>query len=205
MKIGITGNIGTGKSTVVSILRDKGFPIVDTDIISREIINKKEIIDEILYKIDSNLLKEGEKEKRIDRKKLASVVFSDRKKLKLLNEILHPLILDEMRRQMTGYEKKYGIVLVDVPLLFEINLQNEFDKVLLVYASKELQLRRILQRDNRDKKEAENIINSQMNINEKVLLSDYIIYNEGTLGELQKNVLSIIDKIIENKDKNTIK
>lgn len=200
MKIGLTGNIGTGKSTVVSILKELGYSIVDADIIARNVITQEKIINEILYKIDDGILVENNENKKvIDRKKLSKIVFSDKNKLELLNSIIHPEILNEMRKEMNEYNEKYGVVIVDVPLLFEINIQDEFDKIVLVYCSKELQLQRILKRDNRDKQESENIINSQMDINKKVLLSDYVIYNEGTLENLRENVVNVMSEIINCK------
>ena len=96
MVIGLTGGIGTGKSTVARRLVEKGYRVIDADVISRSIIEKDEVIKEILEKIDKDLFENG----KINRKKLAQIVFKDEKKLDVLNSIMHPLIIREMKKEI---------------------------------------------------------------------------------------------------------
>ena len=110
---------------------------------------------------------------------------------------MHPLILDEMRKQIREKSQSHNTVIVDVPLLFEINIEKEFDIILLVYASKETQIKRIMKRDNRTEEEALNMINSQMDLDLKSKKSDYILKNDNTLEELYTE----IDKILEEIDR----
>ncbi len=193
MIIGLTGGIGTGKSTVAKRFLEKGYPVIDTDIISKEVIERENVILKICSHIDSSLVENG----KINRKKLGQIVFKDKKKLDVLNSIMHPLILDEMRKQIREKSQSHNTVIVDVPLLFEINIEKEFDIILLVYASKETQIKRIMKRDNRTEEEALNMINSQMDLDLKSKKSDYILKNDNTLEELYTE----IDKILEEIDR----
>ena len=189
--IGLTGGIGTGKSTVVKRLLEKGYPVIDTDIISKEVIERKNVILKICRNIDNSLVENG----KINRKKLGQIVFKDKKKLDVLNSIMHPLILDEMRKQIREKSQSYNTIIVDVPLLFEINIEKEFDIILLVYASKETQIKRIMKRDNRTEEEALNMINSQMDLDLKRKKSDYILKNDNTLEDLYTEIDKILEKI----------
>ncbi|RRD39791.1 dephospho-CoA kinase [Leptotrichia sp. OH3620_COT-345] len=201
MIIGLTGGIGTGKSTVAEILRKKGIPVVDTDIISREVILYPEVIEKVVENFGNEVLENTSAnesgnfgKKKISRNKLGQIVFKDEKKVSILNSIMHPLIIKIMKERMESLKKTYKIIVVDVPLLFEINLEKEFDIILLIYSDKNTQVSRIMQRDKRTKKEALNIINSQMDIDEKKKKSDYIIKNSGNLEELNSEV----EKFLEN-------
>ena len=191
MVIGLTGGIGTGKSTVARRLIEKGYPVIDTDIISKEIIEKEEIIIKINEELGDVLDYNG----KINRKKLGQIVFKDKKKLNVLNSIMHPIILNEMRKQINEKSKLHNIIIVDVPLLFEIIIEKDFDLILLVYSTKEIQLKRIMERDNRTKEEALNIINSQMDLELKKKKSDYILKNNNTLKDLYEEIDNVLEKL----------
>ncbi len=191
MVIGLTGGIGTGKSTVARRLVEKGYRVIDADMISRSIIEKDEVIKEILEKIDKDLFENG----KINRKKLAQIVFKDEKKLDVLNSIMHPLIIREMKKEIEKQIKIYDIVIVDMPLIFEMKIEKEFDVILLVYASKQVQIKRIVQRDGRTEEEAESIINSQIDLEFKRKRSDYILENNGTLEHLYAKTDKILKEI----------
>ena len=193
MIIGLTGGIGTGKSTVSNIFRQKGIPVVDTDVIAREVIDYPEVVNEIIRDFGTEILEEetqqeqGQnkfKKKKISRNKLGQIVFKDEKKVGILNSIMHPLIIKVMKEQTEKLKKDNKIIVADVPLLFEIHLEKEFDITVLVYADKETQIKRIMKRDKRTLEQAEDIINSQMDIEEKKKKSNYIIYNNGDFEKL---------------------
>lgn len=193
MIIGLTGGIGTGKSTVSNIFRQKGIPVVDADIIAREVIDYPEVVNEIIRNFGTEILEEetqqeqGQnkfKKKKISRNKLGQIVFKDEKKVGILNSIMHPLIIKVMKEQTEKLKKDNKIIVADVPLLFEIHLEKEFDITVLVYADKETQIKRIMKRDKRTLEQAEDIINSQMDIEEKKKKSNYIIYNNGDFEKL---------------------
>ena len=192
MILGLTGGIGTGKSTVANMLKEKGIPVVDTDLISREVIQYPEIIEKIKLEISNEVF---DFENKLDRKKMSEIVFENQEKFKKLNEIMHPEILKKMWNEVEKLKKDYKIIVVDIPLLFEINMEKEVDKILLIYASKEIQLKRIMERDCRSREEAIKIINSQMPLYKKREKSDYIIQNNDSLEKLEKSLDKIVQKL----------
>lgn len=192
MILGLTGGIGTGKSTVVNMLKEKGIPVVDTDLISREVIEYPEIIEKIKLEISNEVFDFNNK---LDRKKMSEIVFENQEKLKKLNEIMHPEILKKMWDEVEELKKNHKIIVVDVPLLFEINMEKEVDKILLIYASKEIQLKRIMERDGRTREEAVKIISSQMPLYKKREKSDYTIQNNDSLENLEKKLEKILEKL----------
>ena len=192
MILGLTGGIGTGKSTVANMLKEKGIPVVDTDLISREVIEYPEIIEKIKLEISNEVFDFNNK---LDRKKMSEIVFENQEKLKKLNEIMHPEILKKMWLEVEKLKKNHKIIVLDIPLLFEINMEKEVDKILLIYASKEMQLKRIMERDCRSREEAIKIINSQIPLYKKREKSDYIIQNNDSLENLEKKVEKILKKL----------
>ena len=197
MVIGLTGGIGTGKSTVSKKLREKGYPVIDLDIISREVITYSEVIDELVENFGSEILEEQNAvsgKKCISRNKLRQIVFKDEKKVAVLNSIMHPPIIEEMRRQIKELGQSYETVFVEVQLLFEAKLEKEFDMTVLVYADRKTQIERVLKRDGRSEGEVQEIINAQMSMDEKRKLSNYIIENNGNSEILDLEIEKFIKK-----------
>ena len=199
MIIGITGGIGTGKSTVSNYLIEKGYNVIDADKISREIIGNIQIQKIIIQTFGSQILEDPLNiNSNISRNKLRKIVFSNKKNTVKINDIMHPAIIEEIKRQI-DLQKTRKLVFVDVPLLFETNLEYLFDKILLVYANQEIQIKRVMERDNKDREETIKIIKSQMNIEEKKYKSDYIIDNISTVKDLKIKVDKFL-KDLENID-----
>ena len=170
MIVGLTGGIGTGKSTVSRKLRERGYPVIDLDVISREVIEYPEVIDELVRNFGNEILENQNNisgKKSISRNKLRQTVFKEEKKVSVLNSIMHPPIVKEMRKQIEKLRKSYKTVFVEVQLLFEAKLEKEFDIIVLVYADKKTQLERVLKRDERSEEEVQQIINAQMDMTEK--------------------------------------
>jgi len=198
MIIGLTGGIGTGKSTVSRKLREKGYPVIDLDVISREVIEYPEVIDELVRNFGIEILESQNNisgKKSISRNKLRQTVFKEEKKVSVLNSIMHPPIVEEMRRQVENLKKNYKTVFVEVQLLFEAKLEKEFDLTVLVYADKKTQLERVLKRDGRSEGEVQEIINAQMSMDEKRKLSNYIIENNGNSEMLDLEIEKFIKKL----------
>ena len=198
MVIGLTGGIGTGKTTVSKKLRERGYPVIDLDNISREVIKYPKVINKLVQNFGKEILLEEDvaiSEREISRKKLGKIVFKDEKKINILNSIMHPPILKKMREEVKEAEKKYAVVFVEVQLLFEINLEQEFDMTVLVYSDRKTQLKRVSERDGRDEEEVLNILDSQMDIEIKREKSSYIIENNLDLENLDRE----IDKFIEKR------
>ena len=194
--IGLTGGIGTGKSTVSQILKEKNFLVIDLDIISHEVIKFPKVMEKIVENFGKEILEYNNIGNWIiSREKLGRVIFGNREKRLILNSIMHPEILRIMREKILECKKENKIIFVEIQLLFEVQWEKEFDYILLVSAEKETQIKRILSRDNRSKEEALNIINSQMSLDEKKKRSDYVIENDGNIQDLEKKVDDFLKKI----------
>lgn len=195
--IGLTGGIGSGKSTVAKYLTSKGFQIIDADLLAHEVTQVgEEGLDRIARTFGQKILKP---DGSLDRKALAAQVFSDAEKLKQLEALLHPLI-QERARQKQKQLKSQGVDLAfyDVPLLYEKNLQNQFDKVIVVNASDANRLQRLLKRDGNSEAEIRNRMERQMTLAEKVRLADYVIENDGDVQHLQRQVDRILTELKKN-------
>ena len=199
--IGLTGGIGTGKSTVSQILKEKNFPVIDLDVISHEVIKFPKVVEKIVENFGKEVLEYNNTGNWIiSREKLGRVIFGNREKRVILNSIMHPEILHIMREKILECKKENKIIFVEIQLLFEVQWEKEFDYILLVSAEKETQIKRILSRDNRSKEEALSIINSQMPLDEKKKISDYVIENDGNIQDLERKIDGFLKKIeFENK------
>lgn len=190
MILGLTGGIGTGKSTVAEIFREKGVPIVCADEIAKKIIDSEKIQNQIFEIFGKNVFSED----RLDRKKLREIVFRDAESVEKLNNITHPAIIEEIKFQISK-KKRNQLLIVDIPLLFEGNYGFLVEKVLLISAEKSIQIERTSKRDSVSEENVLNIINNQMNLEDKKKRSDYIIENNGTIEELRIK----IDKLIKEE------
>lgn len=191
--IGLTGGIASGKSTVAAMLRDFHIPIIDADIIAREVVEPgKEAYKGIVAAFGQEILQtNGE----IDRQKLGSIIFHNEDKRLLLNRIVHPAIRMEMNRQKEIYiEQGEKAIVLDIPLLFESKLTSLVHKVLLVYVDEEVQLRRLMQRNHLTEEEARARVASQMPLRQKITLADEVINNNGTIEHTKTQLVSIFEK-----------
>lgn len=190
MVIGLTGGIGTGKSTVSQILKDRGFSVIDLDVISHEVIEFSSVVEKIVQNFGREVLDEDEAGNcTISREKLGKIIFANKEKRLALNSIMHPEILKVMHKKILECKsEKNKIIFVEVQLLFEVQWEKEFDYILLVATKRDMQVRRVLERDKRSEEEAWNIINSQMSLDEKREKSDFVIENDGNMDDLNKKV-----------------
>lgn len=197
--IGITGGIGTGKSTVSNILRNKGYVIIDADIIAREALEVgKPGYDDVIDYFGTDIITY---DKSIDRRKLGEIVFNNNDLIKKLNDIVHPHVYNQIKHLIELNSKQNNIIFLDIPLLIEekdILYSNGIimDHIWLVYADRETQLNRILKRDNLSKDEAISRINSQMSIEDKRKQADVIIENKGDLKELEHQIDDKLKEIL---------
>lgn len=193
LTVGLTGGIASGKSTVSSLLIKKGYTVIDADIEARLAVEKgEEAYQEILRHFGERvLLKDGS----IDRAELGSIIFHNETERKALNSIVHPAV----RKRMTALKeraisRKEHLIILDIPLLFESKLQYMCDKTLLVYADENIQLQRLMQRNQLSEKEAMARIQSQMPLKDKKALADAVIDNNGTIEETEKQLWGILKK-----------
>lgn len=195
MILGLTGGIGSGKSTVSKIFLSMGLKVLDADLIAKNILEDCEVKKEIQNKIGEEFVnfETGE----IDRKKLKKKVFNNADKLKLLNEIVHPKVLTVYKNYYEEYSNKNEIVIFDVPLLFEVNLDKYCTKVIVVDIDPKIQIKRIKNRDGIEESLIKKIISSQISRNERKNKADILIENNGSLEELEFKVKKIIEEIKE--------
>lgn len=180
-KIAIVGNIASGKSYVEKILIDKGFTVYDTDKIAHEILEKSDKAKKTFPQAVIN--------EKIDRKILASIVFNDIEKKKILENIIHPQVIDFIK-QLTETP-----VFVSVPQLFEAKMETLFDKIIFISAPKEIRLERLMKRNNLSEKEAELRINAQLDEDEKIKKADFVIFNNSTTEILKEDVEKVLASI----------
>ena len=190
MIIGLTGGIASGKSTVSKYLVEKGFKVYDADRIAKDISEKKSVQEEIILTFGDKILDENG---NIDRKKLKEIVFGDKEKLKRLNAIIHPKVIDfykELKEKNTD-----EIIIFDVPLLFESGIDKFCDKILVVISDYEIQLNRIVERDKIDRELASKIIKSQLSNEERIKKADVVIENNSSLEDLFEKVERFCERI----------
>ncbi|MFZ3590729.1 dephospho-CoA kinase [Bacillus sp. DJP31] len=191
--IGLTGGIASGKSTVSNMLRELGFPIIDADIIAREVVVRGEPAYEAIIAVFGNEV--VEQDGTIDRAKMGSIIFQDEEKRKMLNSIVHPAIRKRMTDQKEQYlHSGFETVILDIPLLFESKLTYMVNKTIVVYVDFDLQLDRLMTRNSLTEAEARARISSQMPLLEKKELADDVITNNGTLQETKKQLMEILKK-----------
>ncbi len=184
----LTGSISTGKSTVGSLLSLYGFKIIDADKVAHKMLDKNS--SEIAVLFGSEYVSDG----KVDRKKLGGLVFNDKEKLKKLEEFLHPLIKEEIKKESLICESQDVPYILDIPLFFE-NKNYDLDEVAVVYTPKEIQLQRLMSRDNISKEEAEKKISLQMDIEKKAKQADFVIDNSKNFKHLQKEVDRFVEYI----------
>ena len=190
--IGLTGGIATGKSTVSDMFKDYGIPVVDTDEIAYDLLKKGSAsYDEVVTLFGNEILNtNGE----INRKKLGKSIFNDNNLRKKLNDIIHPKIKSVTMTEVKMHEELGDqIIVIDVPLLFETNFAELVDKSIVVYTTPELQIERLIDRDSITKEYALMKIESQIPIEEKVKLADYVIDNSKSILTTKKEFNKIIE------------
>lgn len=177
--IGLTGSIASGKSTVSLMFDEFRIPVVDADKIAREVVYPgEEAYNKIIETFGTHVLRE---DKTLNRKKLGEIVFDDQEKLEALNQIVHPAIRKRIIEKRDGFvQDGASCVVLDIPLLFESNLTNFVDKTIVVYVDENVQLQRLMERDEFGESEALKRIKSQMPVKEKAKLADAVINNNSS-------------------------
>ncbi|PIL24332.1 hypothetical protein GSI_14085 [Ganoderma sinense ZZ0214-1] len=192
--IGLTGGIATGKSTVSSLLRAHHVPIVDADVLARKVVEPgTPALAAIVRTFGPDvLLPDG----TLDRPRLGRIVFADEGARRKLNAIVHPAVRREMFWSvLRHWWRGERMCVLDVPLLIEGGLWKWVGKVVVVYCSAEIQLHRLMNRDNSTREDASARLNSQLPITEKIKYADLVIDNSGTQQELEREIGAIIKKL----------
>ncbi len=195
--LGVTGSIGTGKSTVAKMLEELGAPIIDFDVLSRVVVEPGQpAYQDIVNFFGEQVLG---KDKTLDREKLRELVFNDIEKRKKLESFTHPRIGEKFIELVEQYSKgkKNVIIQVVIPLLIETHMQALFNNLLMVYVPEEVQLKRLMERDGIDKDLAMRIIRSQIPVEEKKGYCDLVVDNSGSLDETRRQVEAIWQKLLD--------
>ena len=187
MIIGITGSFGSGKTTVSNIFKKYGFEVINADKLYHGVYNKNKALRNKIKKEFCTL----------NRSQLKKIVFNNPKRLKKLNNITHPIIIKEIKKEIDKIRKynKEARIIVDVPLLFEAKMQNMFDKIIVVKCDEKEQIKRLLKKKKYSKKEINQIISSQMPFGEKVKEADFVVDNSQSLKDAEKQINSLADSM----------
>ncbi|WOE72403.1 dephospho-CoA kinase [Hydrogenimonas thermophila] len=186
--IALTGGIASGKSTVCNLLRLYGLRIIDADAIARQMLDSES--DAVSKLFGKEYIVDG----KVDRKALGRLIFSDNDARKKLEELLHPKIRAEIERQSEEQDRLKGPYIVDIPLFFETG-NYPIEKVIVVYAPREIQKRRLIDREGLSDEEAEARLNAQIDIEKKKKLATWVIDNSKNLKHLQQETEQIFNKI----------
>lgn len=183
LRIGLTGGIGVGKTTVSDLFQKRGVPVLDADRIARDLVAPRSVVlGRIVERLGPEILKGGE----LDRGKLREIIFSDPKSRSWLEGLLHPLIYSEMALESEKIKAPYVVWVI--PLLLETQKQDLVDRVLVVHADPGLQVSRVMKRDGVDAGQVQAILKAQIKGEERMALADDVILNAGDLEALESEV-----------------
>lgn len=196
--IGLTGSIGSGKSTVAAMLKNAHVPVIDADELARRVVlPNSPCLRQIVLRFGEGILLA---DKSLDRKKLGDLVFNDQEALADLEHIVHPAIEALRKSELADLQKQgHQVVVYMAPLLFEKKLENQVDKTIAVVASEEKQLERLMRRDNMREKDARLRLAIQMSAQEKMSKADEIIINDASLEDLFSQLQKVWMRLCNNE------
>lgn len=192
--VGLTGGIGSGKSSVTKLLRKHGVPVIDADALAREVVEVgSEGLADIVKTFGAEVLNP---DGSLDRAAMAKRVFGDPNALKTLEQIIHPLIQAKVQESRNAYQRAgMPVAVYDVPLLFEKKLEAQFDALIVVWTGEEDQIRRTMARDGLSREEVMGRLNNQIPLIDKKGKAHLVIDNSGDLASLEKEVLKAIAQL----------
>lgn len=194
--LGLTGNIGCGKSSLSKILMQNNIDVIDADIISRNIFEDKELLNLVFENFGENI---KNLDGSLNRKALGNIVFNDDQKLVLLNSLTHPKIKEKILNKINEIRNiGKSLVVIDAALLIEGGYLDILDKLIVITCKESIQISRIQLRDNLTKEQAISRMNSQMSQDEKIKYADYIIDNSGDTNNLKHKAEELIRYMKEN-------
>jgi dephospho-CoA kinase len=189
--IGITGGIGSGKSTIAKVFMSLSYPVYNSDTKAKELINSnEELINSIKLSFGNDIYNSN----GLDRKKMASIVFNNPEKLELLNSIIHPAVGEDFEKWVDSQNTSF--ILKEAAILFETGIYKSLHKTILVSAPQETRIERVIKRDNTNQEEVLSRMNNQWSEEKKTELADYVIDNSGNKLVIPQ-VLEIIKQILK--------
>jgi len=194
MRVGVTGIFASGKGTVCELFRELGASVIDTDLIAREIMEPgKKGLQDLIHEFGDSFIKS---DGTLDRRAFANYVFSCEEKVRRLNEITHPIILNIVLERSKGN----GIYMINTPLLFESGFDRYMDKNIVVTAGDEQVILRGCKRDNISPEEIKERLKHQIPLNKKIKLADYVIDNSGSIEQTKRQVFDIWKVLNQSKE-----
>lgn len=195
IRIGITGGMGAGKSTVAQLLQEQGLLVIDADMVARDVLELyPEVSDYIRQTHGDEYFRE---DGSLDRRRFGQMIFQDPAALKAYEKVILPLVVNEVRERFEYIEDatddEYAVL--DAPLLFQVREAEVYDVAVTVEMPEELQIRRAMERDGLSEAEVRSRILRQMSRQEREALADYVIVNDGTLDELKDKTLKVWEEI----------
>lgn len=173
--VGLTGNIGSGKTTIAKIFKTMGIPVYHADMESKKFLNKPEVILQLIESFGTPIIES----QKVNKKALANIVFKDKNKLRILNNILHPLVMEDfLDFKKCHYKQPY--LIHEAAVIFENNLAGFFDKIIMVYCPEDVIIKRVIRRDQISVQEVRRRLDNQWDQQKKMELSDFIIKNDGS-------------------------
>lgn len=185
MRIGLTGGIATGKSTVSAYLQQQGVVVIDADLVARQVIEPGGLAYEEVKAAFPTAFSEG----KLVRSKLGDIIFHDNEKRIILNELMHPKIRQQMLEMASQNEQAgQSIIVFDIPLLLEGDWKQLVNQVVVVYCPAKLQKQRLMERNHLTAEEAQARMDAQLDIEQKKRLADYVLTNESTREALYRQI-----------------
>lgn len=196
--IGLTGGIASGKTTVSQMLIDIGFPVICADELAKEAVQQSGPgLEAVIAAFGKEYLKP---DGTLDRGKLGPLVFSDKASRKKLNSIVHPFVVQEIKKRLALYkERKASLIFLDIPLLFEEKLDRLCSKTVVIYAPKKIQCERLKKRNAFSNSEISARLAAQMPIHKKKKLADFVIDNSGSVKETKRQVEGLLKILMPTK------
>ncbi len=189
--IGITGIIGSGKTTVSNILRKKGIEVIDVDVIGKKVTEQEDVKNDIKRIFNSDYVINN----KVEVKKIKELVFKDKEKLEELEKIIHPKVREQIYKKIKNLEKKgLRFVIIDAPLLYETGLYKRVNKVVVVSSNEEITTERLKKRG-MGEEDIKRRTAIQISLAKKEKMADFVIYNNNTIEELKKEVDKLLERI----------
>jgi len=190
--LGVTGGLGSGKSTACKFLAEKGAYVMDADLIAKQLMeNDPQVRDEIIAAFGNDVYKNG----KLDTQKLAHRAFASETDQRVLNDIVHPRVVDYFQQEVDKMRDKYDLIVLDAPLIFESGFDSRLDHTLLIYTKYKYRLERALRRGNLTREDILRRIELQMPEEDKRELAEFVIENNGTEEQLKSAIEELYDKL----------
>lgn len=193
MRIGLTGGIGSGKSTVATLFAELGIDVIDTDVIARDCVKPgSEALQQITSHFGKQILTTNAE---LDRAQLRQIIFNDSHAKQWLENLLHPLIRQQALQQAANSQSPFCLIVI--PLYFENRADYTLDKIIVIDTPVDTQIKRLMARDQLSQEAAVNIMSQQASREERLAGADYVINNNGNIDDLQQQILALQQKLLQ--------